>query len=248
MKNLSCSILIALSLQATGQVKVSHKLFAEVLQEHVDEKGWVNYAALKSNRLKLDSYLNILKKNHPNDSWSKNEQLAYWINAYNAFTLQLIIENYPVETIKDIGSWIQIPFVNTPWDISFIEIGDRTYDLNNIEHDILREEFDEPRIHFAIVCASYSCPRLTREAYTADKIDEQLKAAAIDFLNDPRKNKIDANNPEVSKIFSWFGGDFKKQTSLTEFINQYSKVQIERDADMAFMDYDWRLNDQKTLN
>lgn len=239
--------LVGFSLSCYANGPVSHKLFDEVLKEFVDEKGWVDYQRLQDNSQQLQDYLKLLQNNHPNDSWSKNEQLAYWINAYNAFTLQLIIEKYPVESIKDIGSWIQIPFVNTPWDISFIEIGDETYDLNNIEHDILRSDFDEPRIHFAIVCASYSCPRLNQAAYTAENIDGQLAAAAKDFLNDPRKNKINANNPELSKIFSWFGGDFKKKTTLIEFINQYSEIEINPDADISFLDYDWRLNDQKML-
>ncbi len=231
-----------------GQLPPSHQLFTEVLQKHVNEKGWVDYQSLIDDRSQLDAYVKLLQNNHPSESWSRKEQLAYWINAYNAFTLHLILEKYPVESVKDIGSWIQIPFVNTPWDISFIEIGDKTYDLNNIEHDILRSDFDEPRIHFAIVCASYSCPRLSQEAYTAENIEAQLAAAAKDFLNDPRKNKMNANNPELSKIFSWFGGDFKKQTSLIEFINQYSATKIDPEANISFFDYDWRLNDQKTLN
>ncbi len=240
-------IVVGFNLTGADSAPISHKLLDEILRRYVSEKGWIDYRGLKDDPQQLQEYLDLLSNNHPNDSWSRNEQLAYWINAYNAFTLSLIIEKYPVESIKDIGSWIQIPFVNTPWDIKFIEIGDKTYDLNNIEHDILRSEFEEPRIHFAIVCASYSCPRLSRQAYTAKNLDAQLNAAARDFLNDPGKNIIDAIKPRVSKIFSWFGGDFKKKTSLREYINQYADVKIKSEAKISFLEYDWRLNDQKTL-
>ena len=243
-------LIISMMLLVSSSVAngVEHTLFDAVLDRYVNEAGWVDYNGLANDRDEFDQYLELLRSNHPNKSWSREEQLAYWINAYNAFTLELILKNYPVESIKDIGAWIQIPFVNTPWDIKFIEIGDEKYDLNNIEHDILRKEFDEPRIHFAIVCASYSCPRLSREAYKAEKIDRQLDEAARHFLNDSRKNKITAENPMVSKIFSWFGGDFKKETTLIQFLNGYTNTQINSDADVDFLDYDWSLNDQKALN
>jgi hypothetical protein len=141
--------------------------------------------------------------NNPPDKkeWSESAQLAYWINVYNAFTIKLIIDHYPVESIKDIGSKIQVPFINSPWDIKLIEIEGKKYDLNNVEHSILRKDFEEPRIHFAIVCASFSCPKLRREAFTAEKLEEQLQEQAVDFINDPAKNSISKNKAEVSKIF-----------------------------------------------
>ena len=241
-------IFFILNVGLSAQSIVSHDLFTEILQQYVNEDGWVDYRGLGENRKKLDDYLSILKRNHPEENWDREMKLAYWINAYNAFTLHLILEKYPIESIKDIGSWIQIPFVNTPWDIKFIEIEDNVYDLNNIEHDILRKDFDEPRIHFAIVCASYSCPRLNRTAYTAERIEQQLEAAAYDFLNDPRKNKLSTTAPQISKIFSWFGGDFKKGSSLIEFVNRYADMQIDKDADISYLDYNWALNDQQTLD
>jgi hypothetical protein len=225
----------------------SHATFDLLLKEFVNDQGWVDYTGLGQKRDKLENYIDILRNNHPTNTWSQEEQISYWINAYNAFTLQLILDNYPVESIKDIGSWLQIPFINTPWDIEFIEIKGRKYDLNNIEHDILREGFEEPRIHFAIVCASYSCPKLSRSAYFPETLDQQLEAAAIDFINDKQKNHILPNSVSISKIFSWFGGDFKKQTTLLEFLNKYSKVSISKDADIGFMEYNWNLNDQAVL-
>lgn len=226
-------------------VPVSHMAFDTLLKKYVDEKGMVNYRGFKNDRKPFEEYITQLKQNPPNDeNWSKNEQLAYWINAYNAFTVQLILENYPLETIKDIGSKIQVPFINTPWDIKFIRIGGESYDLNNIEHNILRKNFNEPRIHFAIVCASLSCPTLRREAYKAEILEQQLSSQAKLFLVDQTKNQIGKNDIKISKIFSWFKADFTKKGSLIDFLNHYSPVEIDFKAKISHMDYDWSLNEQ----
>ena len=179
---------------------------------------------------------------HPNEqNWSKEEQLAYWINAYNAFTIKLILDHYPVKSIKEIGGII--PFVNSSWDIRFIHIENQTYDLNNLEHGILREHFEEPRIHFAINCASISCPSLRNEAYTAQNLEDQLNEQAIAFLNNPAKNKLEGDPIRVSRIFQWFRGDFVKNGNLVEFLNRYAPTQIEAQVDVKYLKYDWRLNE-----
>jgi hypothetical protein len=224
----------------------SHQLFDQLLKKYVNNEGLVNYVELKKDRPSLKAYLATLEKNAPNEKWSKNEQLAYWINAYNAYTLDLILEYYPVESVKDIGSKIQIPFVNTAWDKKFINIAGETYDLNNIEHGIIRKCFDEPRIHFALVCAAMSCPRLRNEAYTAEKLELQLTQAAKDFLSDKSKNDFkNANEVNLSKIFSWFGGDFNNESSLIEYLNNYAPIKLNENADINYKDYDWVLNEQK---
>jgi hypothetical protein len=247
-----CLILLALiscgSLNPTKQnsFPVNHKEFDILLKKYVDENGNVNYKGFMEERNRFDQYLNTLKNNPPNaKNWSSKEQLAYWINAYNAFTIQLIIDNYPVESIKDIGSKIQIPFVNTPWDIQFIEIDGKKYDLNNIEHNILRKNFNEPRIHFAIVCASYSCPKLRREAYQANILETQLTVQTRDFLQDIKKNLINVNEIKISKIFSWFKGDFTNEGTLIDFLNQYASIKINSRAKISHIDYEWTLNEQK---
>lgn len=226
-----------------GSQYPDHEVWDELLQKHIDEKGFVKYNGFISDSLQLNLYLDQLQK-HPPDkqSWTTEEQLAYWINAYNAFTIKLIIDNYPLESIKDIGSGIQIPFVSSPWDIKFIKIGGKKLDLNNIEHSILRKEFDEPRIHFAVNCASFSCPKLRGEAFVASKLDMQLDEQARDFINDLERNAISKDQVQVSKIFSWFKGDFTKAGSLREYLNQYSRVKIREKTKIKFMDYDWSLN------
>ncbi len=234
------------SLTILAQEGVDHIPYDQLLQKYVNDKGLVNYKGLSLDRPKLREYLTSLEQNAPNDSWSEDQKLAYWINAYNAFTLELILEHYPVSSIKDIGATVKIPFVNTPWDIKFINIGDETYDLNNIEHGIIRKRFDEPRIHFALVCAAISCPKLQNKAYLAETLDEQLTKATKNFLTDPEKNVIESpKKAYLSKIFSWYGGDFTKKGSLIEFLNQYSDTKLERRARIDYKDYDWALNEQR---
>jgi hypothetical protein len=216
-------------------------LWDQLVKQHVTEEGYVDYAGFKADADALQQYLDLLSSHHPNENnWSREERLAYWINAYNAFTVKLIVDHYPVESIKDIKKGI--PMINSVWDIKFIEIEGETYDLNNIEHSILRKKFDEPRIHFAINCASVSCPALRCEAYTPEDLERQLAEQTTRFLSDPSKNLISSNALQLSRIFSWFKGDFTKDGSLIEFIETHSDVKIEEKANVSFMAYDWNLN------
>lgn len=220
----------------------THEAWDSLLQKYVSDEGRVNYQGILADSTSLNRYLSLLGENHPNRSWSEDEQLAYWINAYNAFTVQLIVRNYPVESIKDLGGAIYK--VNTAWDIKFVQIGDRTYDLNNIEHDIIRANFEEPRIHFAVNCASVSCPKLSNKAYTAAQLDEQLTAAAKGFVNNPSKNTLSATGAELSRIFKWFKGDFTDGgLSLVEFINQFAETKLSEDTAIDYREYDWNLNE-----
>lgn len=222
---------------------IKHELWNDLVTKYVDDKGWVNYQGFIKDSLLLNKYLQIVKSNHPNQkNWSNHEQLAYWINAYNAFTIQLIIRNYPVKSIKDIAG--SIPFINSPWDLKFIKIEGETYDLNNIEHNIIRKQFDEPRIHFALVCAAKSCPSLLNEAYTAQRLNEQLSTQAKKFIQHTEKNIITQHEVKLSRIFSWYKGDFTHQTSLIGFLNLYAEIKINPEAKITYLDYNWQLNEQ----
>lgn len=248
MRIFAITILIGLMIHnnSIAQSNFDHSSFNSLLKKHVDSEGWVDYDGFMKDKKQLTAYLDLLKKNPPNENtWSDHEQLAYWINAYNAFTLDLVLQHYPIESIKDIGSKIQIPFVNSPWDIKFIEINGEKYDLNNIEHGIIRKKFDEPRIHFAVNCASYSCPLLRNEAYMASKLDEQLDDQTRRFINDPKRNIITTKKAQVSKLFSWYTGDFTKNSSLKEFIAQYSSEEVTNSTKISYLDYQWQLNSQK---
>ncbi len=234
-------------LAGSAQTKApSHEIFDRLLKKNVAADGKVNYTAFIKDSIELTKYLQLISINPPNEkTWSRYEQMAYWINAYNAYTIQLIIKYYPIKSIKDIGSSIQIPFVNTPWDIKFIMIGKEKMDLNNIEHGNLRKKFDDPRVHMALVCASKSCPILLNEAYDPKRLDDQLTKQAKAFLADPFRNKISADKPQLSMIFKWYGMDFNKNgSSVRDFINRYSNVKIKPDAKISHVDYDWSLNER----
>ncbi len=227
----------------SSQKAVTHEIFDQLLKKYVDNNGKVNYEGFVKDSNELNRYLKVLSSSHPNDkNWSKSEQLAYWINTYNAFTIKIVADNYPIASIKDVKNGI--PFVNTVWDIKFIKIENQVYDLNNIEHGIIRPKFEDPRIHFAVNCASISCPNLRNEAFNAESLDKQLNEQAERFINDLSKNQITASNPKLSKVFLWFAGDFKKKKPVIAFINDFAKVKISEKADLNYNDYDWALNKQ----
>lgn len=159
---------------AATDALVDHSTYDKLLKKYVTAQGLVDYKGFKADETVFNQYLALLNKNPPAASWSKADQMAYWINAYNAYTIRLILDHYPVQSIKDIGSKIQIPFVTTPWAAKFFSISGEQMSLDNIEHGILRQKFDDPRIHFTLVCASISCPRLRNEAYTAAQLEKQL--------------------------------------------------------------------------
>jgi len=211
----------------------NHDAWNTLLQNNVSETGNVNYIAFKNNPTDLRDYIVSLGENIPNKDWTKEDKLVYWINAYNALTVDLIIRNYPVKSIKDIKD---------PWDQRLWKLGKKWYNLNEIEHEILRK-MEEPRIHFAIVCASFSCPKLQNEAFTASKLEAQLTSATKEFLADTNRNEIASGRIKISKIFQWFSKDFKQDGDLIDFLNKYSETEISSNAKKSYKDYNWDLND-----
>jgi hypothetical protein len=231
--NLALVLLLSTALHALGGTAVpNHSEWTSLLQRHVSISGAVDYSAFKSDA-QFDAYLLILEGSHPDESWSRNQRMAYWINAYNAFTIKLINENMPIKSIKDIKD---------PWDQQFISIEGKRYSLNHIEHEILRPVFGDARIHFAVNCASKSCPPLMNKAYTASSLDSQLEKVTRAFINDARYNTISSDQVRVSPIFDWFSSDFEAKGSVREFINRYSTRPISRDTMIKYTEYDWSLN------
>jgi len=218
-----------------SSVTINHDEWTVLLKKHVNENGFVNYKNFINDRDALKSYLQKLATYQPNNSWSVHEQLAYYINVYNAQTVNLILENYPTKSIKNISG---------QWTRAFVAIGDKNFSLGGIENSLLRK-MNEPRIHFAINCASYSCPMLLNEAFTASNIDAQLDIVTRNFINS-NKNDITANTPRVSQLFNWYKKDFLANgtTSVIEYINKYSDVKINVNASLQFKDYNWKLNEQ----
>ena len=212
--------------------KPDHTLWNDLLSSYVTGDGRVSYAGLKNDRSKLDRYLQQLADNPPAAGWGRDEELAYWINAYNAFTVDLILKNYPLKSITDLDG-------GQPWKVKRIELGDQTYSLDQIENEIIRPRFREPRIHFAVNCAAKSCPPLHNRAFTKSNLNSQLELLTKKFINNSRFNTISANSAEVSKIFDWYGDDFG---DLRTYLNKYSDTQLSEGATIGYKEYDWALN------
>ncbi|WP_040396319.1 DUF547 domain-containing protein [Aquimarina agarilytica] len=213
--------------------KVDYSIWNSLLSMYVKPDGFVDYKSLKNKEAKLDEFLAILSNTKINNDWTTNDKIAYWINVYNAFTFKLIVKNYPVSSIKDIDN---------PWKTEFFKIDGESMSLGHVEHKILRK-FNEPRIHFAINCASYSCPRVIQIPYKGKNLDRLLKRQTTEYINDRKNNEITGYTYKLSKLFSWFGGDFKEENqSITDFINKYSKTKIRNQKSKGYVQYDWRLN------
>lgn len=218
----------------------------------------VHYAAFKRDRAALKTYLDALSAVPQSEfnSWSKPEQLAFLINAYNAFTVELILTRYPdLESIQDFGK-----FFNNPWKKKFFNLFGKPATLDEVEHGLIRAEgvYDDPRIHMAVNCASIGCPALRNEAFVAQRLDEQLEDGVRRFLSDRSRNRLNRGVLEVSKIFDWYGKDFTKgfrgartvETFLAAYAPQLSDKTDEQQrireakARLKFLDYDWALNDR----
>lgn len=218
---------------APAVAAVSDANWDALLQKYVSIAGKVNYKGLKKEEAELDKYLAYLSANVPDKSAGRKTQMAYWINAYNAFTIKLILKNYPVKSIMDING-------GKAWDLKFVKLGGKTYTLNDIEHKILRPRFKDARIHFAVNCAARSCPPISNHAWTAANLESTLEQKASAFINNTKYNQISAKKLKLSNIFNWYKEDFG---DLIAFLNKYSKVKIEPNAKISYIDYDWRLNE-----
>ncbi len=210
----------------------NHDIWNGLLVKYVSSTGKVNYKGFKSNEAILDSYLKLLAENPIQKDWSRNKKMAYWINAYNAFTIKLILKNYPLQSIIDLDG-------GKTWDKKWIKLGDETYSLNNIENDILRPQFKDARIHFAVNCAAKSCPPILNKAWTASNLNLFFERQTKAFINNKQFNKITENTIEVSKIFEWYAQDFG---NLIEYLNKYSSTKIDANAKISYKEYDWKLN------
>jgi len=209
----------------------SHKAFDALLQQYVSGEGKVNYRGFKKSEEKLDEYLATLAERTPEANWNEAQRLAYWINAYNAYTIKLILDHYPLASIQDIDE---------PWDRKWIALGGKRYSLNNIEHDVIRPTFREPRIHFALVCAAVSCPPLADRAYTAENLERMLQQRTKSFINNDRFNVTQEEVVRVSPLFDWYAQDFG---DVTDYLNTYLTTDIPEGKELHYLEYDWGLNE-----
>ena len=267
------SILLAAAGAAHAQLDHGHKSWDALLKKHVvvvqgGNISQARYAGFKQDEAALKGYTDSLSKVTDAEfkAFSRPQQMAFLINAYNAWTVQLILTKYPdLKSIKDLGGAF-----SSPWKQKFFKLLGQDSYLDAIEHEMLRKKgvYDEPRVHFAVNCASIGCPALREEAFTADKLDAQLEEQAVRFLSDRSRNRYNAQREalEVSKIFDWFkedwqsgykgiGKDQAPVTSREQYFGKYAKLLADKPeeqkaiaegkAGIRFLDYDWNLNDVK---
>ncbi|UHQ55720.1 DUF547 domain-containing protein [Microbulbifer sp. YPW16] len=237
-----------------------HHIWSNLLQDHViladgGHSSTVDYRGMQADRQQLVRYLAQLAEVDRNtfDGWEEADQLAFLINAYNAATIQLVLAEYPgLDSIRDIG-WLP----GAPWRREFVALFGRRYSLDEIEHGMIRRDFNEPRIHFAVNCASVGCPMLREEAYTGERLEQQLEQQARRFLSDRSRNRATPGGLRLSPIFEWYRDDFSRgwrgHSSLGEFLLDYrealglSAAQAAalraNEMDIIYLEYDWRLND-----
>jgi hypothetical protein len=211
----------------------------------VKQQTLVNYKLLKAEKKALTKYLQELEKLTDKDlsNFNVKQKLAFWLNAYNAYTLKVVVDHYPVKSIKDItdGGLLNGLLRNGPWKIDSIKLLGKTLSLDYIEHSIIRPIFKEPRIHFAVNCASIGCPSLLREPFRADKLEQQLEKVTTNFLNNNKKNYLKNNIIYISKIFDWYEEDFKAKKGVKVFIQKYLP-DVKLNYKIKYLNYDWNIN------
>jgi hypothetical protein len=218
-----------------GLAQPDYKAWDIFLKKYVSVTGDVDYKSIKANKKELDAIIKSFSSVVVASSWTKNDQLAFWINAYNAFTIDLIVNNYPIKSIQNLDG-------GKPWDVKRITIDGKKYSLNNIENDIIRPQFKEARNHFAVNCAAKSCPPILNGAFFSKTLDVQLDTVTKKFINNSKFQTITATNMKLSKIFDWYKVDF---ADIVTFINKYSNDKVNKNATIAYKAYDWALNDKK---
>jgi Protein of unknown function, DUF547 len=235
-------------LSPTGSGKADHSAFDAILKQYVsiDAAGYssVNYDALVGARAAVEDYVASLITTDPRQL-SRSDAHAFWINLYNAKTLAIMLENWPVKSIRDINLGGGGFFGKGPWSKKLMTIAGVELSLDDVEHRIIRPVFNTPLSHYALNCASYSCPNLMPRAYTAKNLQAQMRESAMLYINHPRGLSIKDGEITASKIFYWYAGDFGGKAKLKEHWMGFAKpelaAQIEA-ADIGGYDYDWNAN------
>lgn len=261
---------LILSLAPAQEQTFDHGAFNDLLGVYVTN-GRVDYPNFKKDQTRLETYLAYLQQVNASEfeAWPVSEKKAYWINAYNALTIKAILDHYPIKP----GGFIararfprnSIRQIADVWDIPMLRLAGKMRTLNDIEHEILRKRYHDPRLHFVLVCASIGCPLLENKAFRADDLEERLDQATRNFLNNPDKLRIDvsSNTLYLSPIFDWFGEDFQSTVSdgpaltnykgddkgVIRFVLKYTSTETtdsitRQHPKIEYLDYDWSLNEQ----
>ncbi|MDH7447738.1 DUF547 domain-containing protein [Aquimarina sp. 2201CG14-23] len=237
MKTLKTYLIISISfffINSYSQEVVDHSSWDHILILNVTGDGLVDYDGVTRDAIVFYKYFRYLQNISPEEHWSKDEKLAYWLNVYNATVMKMILDEYPISSINDLEN---------PWKRKSFKSKGVRYSLDDIEHKILRK-FKDPRIHFLLNCGSISSPRLWDRAYTSKNIRYALDERTSEFINDPQRNQINLTTVRISQLFEWYEDDFTdNHIDVIDFINQYSTVKINKAVKKKYVTYDWNLNE-----
>ncbi|MEO1393490.1 MAG: DUF547 domain-containing protein [Cyanobacteria bacterium J06634_5] len=233
----------------TSQAAINFEPWHQLLVEYVNDRGQVDYQRWKATGqavAQLNAWLATLQSTELSSWPDEDTKLALLINLYNALTIRQVLRKYPIDSVRPTVFGVpNLAAFKLFFSKPVYTLGDRTLSLDNLEHDLIRKQFAEPRIHFALVCASVSCPILRNEAYRPETLAQQLEQSAQDFLNDATKNRYDAasNTLYCSKIFQWYEKDFLTVSStIPTYVQQYLKQALPSDAAVKYLPYNWQLN------
>lgn len=213
---------------------IDHMVWDQLLLLNVSNDGKVDYKGFIRDKFLFDKYFKSLSTNYPAENSETTEKLAYWVNLYNAIVMKMVIDHYPIKSINDLEN---------PWKKKSITINNKEYSLDDIEHKVLRK-MNEPRIHFLLNCAATSSPKLWNRAYTSRNITQALEEKTIEYINDPSKNLVASDNVKLSKVFEWYAKDFDNG-NIKNYVNQYAREKIQNSIKIAYLEYDWSLNEKK---
>ena len=223
-----------------NQRQIDHQQWQQLLDKYLvvePQQTLFRYSAVTvADKQQLSGYINQLSQLDPRQ-YNRNVQFAYWVNLYNALTVQLIIDNYPITSITKLGGF----FSFGPWDQPIVTINNKTLSLNDIEHRILRPIWRDPRIHYAVNCASLGCPDLLPQVFDSQQLKQQLNNAASRFINSPKGVRSNSTQTTLSSIYDWYGTDFGNQQALLQHINHYL-LHKKINGDNLKFDYNWLLN------
>ncbi|AII50995.1 DUF547 domain-containing protein [Hymenobacter sp. APR13] len=223
-----------------------HAPWDELLHQFVTPEGLVDYQGLLEQEDKLLDYLLAQRKVSPEAAgWSAAEQEAYWINIYNAATVYMVLQYYPLSNVNDIRLKGK---VHSLWEAPSVQVGGQEYSLNQIEREKLTARFQDPRLHFALVQGAMSGPQLLPEAYEGAQLAQQLERQTRRFLNDPARNVLAGAQPQLSSLFNFYAAEFGSRTQLLEFVNRYAPMPVAATAPIEFLPFSWALNDRQPLS
>lgn len=220
-----------------------HQTWDDLLKRNVQADGRLSYAELAEHDDELRGYLQTLRRTTPAASWSRQDQAAFWLNVYNAYTVYMAVEYYPVQRLSDIKVKT-VGGYRSVWEAPEVNVGGKQYSLNQIEREILPRLLpQDPRRFLALHCAAVSSPTLLPEAYDGPRLNDQLDAQARRFINDPTHNQLTPTAVQVSSVFDWHAAEFGEASQLIVFLNRYAKTPVAATATVQYLPYDWTLNE-----